>query len=367
METKKREQIQNEAVESLSAFKRAGVAISMGVGKTLIGLKHMEEHHKTLGTNLKVLVVAPKKSIFKSWEDEMVKHGMSHLSSFITYSTYISLSKQDLNYSIVYLDECHNLLPSHEPWLDRYTGYVMGFTGTPPKFERSIKGKLVSKFCPIKYSYFVDDAVSDGILNDYKIIVHMLQLGKIKNVTAGSAKRKWTTSEMESYTYWSDRIDRSLVSHDTMMFRIQRMKAMMTYPSKELYAKRLFTSITDKCILFANTQDQADRLCMHSYHSDNQDSEENLLKFKVGVISKLSAVLQLNEGVNIPDLKQGIIIHAYGNERKSSQRIGRLLRLNPDDVATVHILCYEGTIDEVWTKSALSVFDKNKIIYKQTS
>ena len=56
-------------------------------------------------------------------------------------------------------------------------------------------------------------------------------------------------------------------------------------------------------------------------------------------------------------------MHAYGNERKSSQRIGRLLRLNPNDVATVHILCYQNTVDEKWITDALSVYDDNKITY----
>ena len=359
METKNRTDVQSEAVESLLKSKRSGVAVSMGVGKTLIGLKHLDSLSAA-----KVLVVAPKKSIFQSWKDEMVKHSMQHLESSVTFSTYISLNKQDLNYDVVYLDECHNLLPSHEPWLDKFQGKIVGLTGTPPKFERSTKGKLVNKFCPIRYSYFVDDAVSDGILNDYKIVVHMLKLGTAKNIMAGGKTKKWPTSELESYSYWCDRIERSMNPNETMMLRIQRMKAMMSYPSKEVYAKKLFDSITDKCILFANTQQQAEKLCKHSYHSENPDSEDNLLKFKVGVISKLSAVLQLNEGVNIPELRQGIIMHAYGNERKSSQRIGRLLRLNPNETAIVHILCYEGTVDESWVKSALSVFDQTKVIYK---
>ena len=359
METKNRQDVQAEAIESLLKSKRSGVAVSMGVGKTLIGLKHLDSLSAA-----KVLVVAPKKSIFQSWKDEMVKHSMQHLESSVTFSTYISLNKQDLNYDVVYLDECHNLLPSHEPWLDKFQGKIVGLTGTPPKFERSAKGKLVNKFCPIRYSYFVDDAVSDGILNDYKIVVHMLKLGTAKNIMAGGKTKKWPTSELESYSYWCDRIERSMNPNETMMLRIQRMKAMMSYPSKEVYAKKLFDSITDKCILFANTQQQAEKLCKHSYHSENPDSEDNLLKFKVGVISKLSAVLQLNEGVNIPELRQGIILHAYGNERKSSQRIGRLLRLNPNETAIVHILCYEGTVDESWVKSALSVFDQTKIIYK---
>jgi superfamily II DNA or RNA helicase len=358
METKNRNDVQVEAIESLLKKNRSGVAVSMGVGKTLIGLKHLDAIAPA-----KALVVAPKRSIFQSWKDEMVKHGIQYLESYVTFTTYISLHKQALDYDVVYLDECHNLLPSHEQWLDSFKGKIVGLTGTPPKFERSTKGKLVKKFCPIDYEYFVDDAVSDGILNNYKIVVHMLQLGKTKNMMAGGKNKKWPTSELESYSYWCDRIDKASTPHETMMLRIQRMKAMMTYPTKETYAKKLFESIEDKCILFANTQDQADRLCRHSYHSENPDSEDNLLKFKAGVISKMSAVLQLNEGVNIPELKQGVILHAYGNERKSSQRIGRLLRLNPDETATVHILCYQGTVDESWTRAALSVFDQQKIFY----
>jgi superfamily II DNA or RNA helicase len=359
METKTRTQVQNEAINHISKSNRVGVAVSMGVGKTLIGLKHLD-----MLAPAKVLVVAPKKSIFQSWKDEMAKHNLEHLEQYVTFSTYISLPKQSLNYDAVYLDECHNLLPSHETWLDQFKGKIIGLTGTPPKFKLSVKGQLVNKFCPIGYEYFVDDAVSDGILNDYEIIVHMIPLGTKKTMVAGNKYKKWPTSETESYIYWSERINNSANPHEGMMLRIQRMKAMMTYPSKEEYATRLLNSISDKCILFANTQNQADKLCRHSYHSENDDSEENLLKFKAGIISKLSAVLQLNEGVNIPELKQGIIMHAYGNERKSSQRIGRLLRLNPTEKATVHILCYKGTIDESWTTAALSVFDQSKITYK---
>jgi superfamily II DNA or RNA helicase len=85
--------------------------------------------------------------------------------------------------------------------------------------------------------------------------------------------------------------------------------------------------------------------------------------FKNDKIEKLSCVLQLNEGVNIPNLRAGIIMHSYGNERKSSQRIGRLLRLNPDETAIVHVLCYAGTVDEKWVDSALKDFDQSKIKY----
>jgi superfamily II DNA or RNA helicase len=72
-------------------------------------------------------------------------------------------------------------------------------------------------------------------------------------------------------------------------------------------------------------------------------------------------VLQLSEGVSIPNLKQGIIMHAYGNEKKTAQRIGRLLRLNPNDTAVCHILMYKGTQDVTWVQSALKEFNPKKI------
>jgi hypothetical protein len=121
METKNRNDVQAEAIESLLKKRRSGVAVSMGVGKTLIGLKHMDGI-----SPVKVLVVAPKKSIFQSWKDEMTKHKLEHLEPIVTFSTYISLPKQALDYDVVYLDECHNILPSHEPWLDKFKGMIIG-------------------------------------------------------------------------------------------------------------------------------------------------------------------------------------------------------------------------------------------------
>jgi superfamily II DNA or RNA helicase len=159
----------------------------------------------------------------------------------------------------------------------------------------------------------------------------------------------------------------SFYPKEKQMNNIMRMKALMTYPSKELYAKKLIDHVSksgEKLIVFANTQEQADKLSKFSYHSNNSESEDNLNKFKSGEIKILSSVMQLSEGVNIPDLKQCIIMHAYGNERKSNQRLGRMVRLSPDDKAVIHILCFKGTVDEDWVNSALSALDSNKITWK---
>lgn len=360
---KTKTQIQEEALPKIVPLKRSGVAISMGVGKTLLGLRHMEARYKT-GSRL-FLVVAPKLSIFTSWRDDAETYGLTYLLEHIEFCTYVGLNKKNpKDYDGLYFDECHSLLETHEVFLSKYDHDILGLTGTAPKWENSEKGRMVAKYCPIVYEYIVDDAVGDGILNDYRIIIHKIKLNPARNFRKSTRDgRSWLTSELDDYRYWTGQIEKATSVKKEQIARIMRMKAMHTYASKEDYARKLFQSIDEKCILFCNTIDQARKLSAFNYTTGNPKSEDNLRMFKLGEIDKLACVLQLSEGVNIPGLKYGIIMHCYGNERKASQRIGRLLRLNPDDTATMHILCYSDSIDVRWTTDALATYDQDKITW----
>ena len=362
-----REDVQEKALDLAINNKRCGLGISMGVGKTRVAIQHLI---KSFNPFLNVLVVIPKLSVKDAWTDEIDKMsenesgGTEHLHDHITYSTYLSINKHNPNdYDIVYLDECHSLLDNHEEFLGKFKGKILGLTGTPPQRRGTEKYRMVQKYCPIVYNFTVDEATDSNILNNYKIVVHKLNLSglstlsKVNKTTGGT----WYTSEKKDYEYCTQRIIDAQTPKQRQFSSIMRMKAMMEYTTKESYALGLLKNISEKCLIFANTQKQADRMCTHSYHSKNDDSEDNLQLFHDGRIDKLSCVLQLSEGVTIPGLKQGIIMHSYGNERKSAQRIGRLLRLNPNETAICHILCYEGTVDEKWVDNALSGFDPNKI------
>lgn len=358
----KKDTIQSGALDAIADRSRAGVNISMGVGKTLLAIKHMTKRYTDIS---KFLVVAPKRSIFTSWEDEINKNSeYKFLEDHITFSTYRSLTKQDKDYDVIYLDECHSLKASHNVYLKEFIangGTTIGLTGTYPANATSEKGKMCNYYCPLTYTYNVDDAVADNLLNDYKIFVHSVDLSSTGGIIKQGKFGEYETSETKDYGYWCSRINKAMDGRSLQMSRIMRMKAMQAYTSKEKYASELFQKATDKTILFANTQKQADRLCDYSVHSNNKKSEEHLKMFKDGFITKLSAVEQLSEGVTIPNLKQGIIMHAYGNNRKASQKIGRLLRLNPNDQSVIHILCYKDTVDKEWTENALKGFNQEKI------
>jgi superfamily II DNA or RNA helicase len=356
-----RDEIQKEALKATEGKLGSSLGLATGVGKTLVGLMYLEQHVTPLKN---VLIVTPKTTVMTEWRVQASKFNKTRVLDNATFSTYLSLTKHHPGeYDILILDEVHSLLDSHRKFLDAFQGRILGLTGTPPKYGSSEKGQMINEYCPVVYTYLTDDAIDDNILNDYKIIVHELRLdSKNKNVSAKSGT--FYTTEQASYNYWCSRVDNASTKKSVQIARVMRMKAMMEYPSKERYAKLLAESIKSKCIIFANTQEQADKICKDSYHSTNPESHDNLIRFKKGEINKLSCVLQLSEGINIPELRQGIILHAYGNERKSAQRIGRLLRLNPDETATIHILCYMNTMDETWVKSALEGYDEKKITWK---
>ena len=370
----KKQALQDHILALVQGRQLAGVAVAMGVGKTLIGLRDMERllaGGQLPGAPTKpFLVAAPTTAILDAWPQEARKFGLAHLLDHITFTTYRSLSKAlaQGHYHKLYLDECHALKDSHEPGLKAHAGRkksILGLTGTPPAQPNSEKSRLVAIYCPIVVDYTTDEAVLAGLLNDYRLVVHRLPLSPVRDylVTLKSGQQ-FTTSERESYQYWSGRLANA--AQDALpleTLRLLRMQALMHYPRKGRYMAHLASQFTEKVLLFTCNQQQAEQMAEHTYHSKNKDSQANLAKFSAGEIQRLACVAQLSEGVNIPNLRVGIIWHAFGNERKAAQRIGRLLRLNPEETATVHLLMYQDTVDEHWVAQALTAFDPAKISY----
>ena len=372
----KKQTLQDHILALIQPHRLAGVAVAMGVGKTLIGLRDMARLLSDCppadsGTT-PFLVAAPTQAILDSWPQEARKFGLTHLLDAITFTTYRSLSKvlTQGRYQKLYLDECHALKDSHEPGLKAHVKRkqsILGLTGTPPAQPGSEKGRLVATYCPMRVDYTTDEAVLAGLLNDYRLVVHRLPLSPVRDyVVTLKTGSQFTTSERESYQYWSARLANA--AQDALpveTLRLLRMQALMHYPGKGRYMAHLASQFTEKVLLFTCNQQQAEQQAAHTYHSKNKDSQANLARFNTGEIQRLACVAQLSEGVNIPDLRVGIIWHAFGNERKTAQRIGRLLRLNPDQTATVHLLMYQDTVDEQWVDQALAAYDPAKISYME--
>lgn len=361
----KREEIQQEALNAVFPYRKAGLHISMGVGKTYIGLQYISKFLSLDKEDSKVLVVAPKVSIYESWKTDAVKFNLSHLKDRIVFTTYLSLNNHNpLDYDILVLDEAHNTKLSHDFFLSLFNGRILGLTGTPPKYKYGEKGTMMLDYYPIKYSYTVNDAVEEEILNDYRIYVHTMPLGTANNFLTGKAPKTFYTSEAKNYSWITNEIERASLKQ-VFIKKIMQINFLKQYTTKIDFVGHILAKVPadEKCIVFANTTEQADSICTYSHHSKNGKklNEENLELFASGAITRLSAVEQLSEGINIPNLKHIVIMHSYGNEKKASQKIGRALRLNKDEVANIHVLCYDNTIDRTWVAKALEEFDRTKI------
>ena len=350
----KKDIIQEECLQAVKGKKYAGAVLGTGTGKTLLGLKHMAKMYTD--TSL-FLVVAPKLSIHQEWLSQAKEHGLEYLIKHMQFVTYLSLTKLSYSYDYVYLDECHNLKYHHGDWLRLYGGPILGMTGSYPKPRSKESFAVCSEFCPVTYKYDIDQGIEDKLLNDYRIYVHLLELDTNRTV---KTKSGGFMSEVDNYKMWTKFVDQTS-GQKQMINRIMRMKAIQGYNTKVKYAKRLLDKQTEKTLVFTDFTEQADLICDHVYHSKEPRSKEYLDLFKSGKITKLSSVLQIAEGANIPNLKVGIIMHAYANEKKLKQKIGRFLRLNPNEKSIVHLLCYNNTIDLTWCKQALKDFDKAKI------
>lgn len=345
--------IQAECLEAIGSEKYAGAVLGTGSGKTTLGLKHMVKKYYD---SVEFLVVVPRLAIAEEWISQAKERGFEFLLENITFVTYLSLYKEKHTYDYVYFDECHNAKIKHGDWIRLYDGPVLGLTGTYPKHKTSEAGIVASEFFPKVYEYGIKQGIKDNMLNDYRLYIHILDLSTRKDIPT----RKGRMSEWDAYKMHCNFVDNAKPAQ-AMMKRIMRMKAIQNFETKTLYAKKLLAQQDTKTLVFTDFTDQADQICKHSYHSKNKNSSKNLEMFMSGEITKLSSVLQIAEGKNIPNLKTGIIMHAYANERKLAQKIGRFLRLNPNDTSIIHILCYANTIDMTWMKNALKDFDKTKI------
>ena len=71
-----------------------------------------------------------------------------------------------------------------------------------------------------------------------------------------------------------------------------------------------------------------------------------------------------DDNPSIKDLKHAIILHTFSSTSpKARQKLGRMMRLQTDEVAHIHILCYKDTVDEKWVEDVLKDFDEKKVTY----
>lgn len=169
------------------AYFRGIVLASVRSGKTrqlLTAIREMSDND--LDTT--ILVGYPNTDIKNSWIDECEK--LEYYPN-ITYSTFKSLKKvQDNKYDFVVLDEAHSIPPDNilpiVSKIVKNNDKVILASGTYS--EDTLLNLKFSTGLQQIVNYSTDDAINDGIVNNFKVEVHLFKLDNTKSVQFGGLK-----------------------------------------------------------------------------------------------------------------------------------------------------------------------------------
>jgi superfamily II DNA or RNA helicase len=368
-------QIQQQIVKDLIASKSDYnlLLLPTGVGKTKIAIDYIsklflceEEYLPFNPADVKILIVVPTEQLRDvDWPKELKKWKVDKDVN-IELICYASLPKlKDQEFNLVILDELHKLTEFNSSFLENNTVHkALGLTATYPRDKMKQYLLDVYQF-NIVVNMSLDEAVSKKLVSPYEITIIPVELDRVtKNIQGGNKFKPFMTTEYSQYQYLTRVIDeiatQIALSHHAhpglrtrlKHLRLQRARFLGTCESKlkagmSLYLKHMYVN-HERTLIFCNSIDSARLMCANTYHS--KTNSDSLNAFREGKIDTLSCVNALNEGVNLNNVDNAIIIQVNTSDLNLIQKIGRTLRLSETKTrpSKIYIFCMQDTIDVEW-------------------
>lgn len=345
--------------EYLDSNRKNILHITMRVGKCRIGIKILEKLENQLNRKPKVLISYPDKNIEESWKNDFKK--WNYENENVEFITHISLHKViKNNYDIIIVDEIHLLSENQKTNFNKLINNnkksaILGLTGT-----MSEKTKLeLYEDCGLKVlvNYYLEDAVNDKIISDYKI--HIIKTDLDNKVIKDHKKNR---TEKEQYRVYSWIIENK---GPGLFINLARMRVIHNSIAKINKTKKVLEKLKDERVLIfcANNKVAKELKCkIHTTKFNNQDSFD---KFTEGKGNNHLAVCKIgNTGVSFKNLNH-IVIQAFdSNSENLTQRIARSLILEDINiVSNIYIITSKEKAELNWLNKSLEFFNKDKIKY----
>lgn len=370
-----KEGIQQEGVQLwVDNGYRGTLAYATGVGKTRTAILCIKKLRILEGFNNGLLVVPTEEMRDVDWPDEFAKWNCS--IDGIKTICYASLAAEDLNkYDFIVYDECHRLTLHNLQKLYYFKGPRLGLTATFPNSAFPEDQEIIlmmEELLPPVHTVKTDDAVDLGLISDFEVMVIQFYLDNVnKNIPSGTKKKPRMATEKGHYGYLTKMMQIAVIKKlEGLKFAAISKRTQFIYnlPSKMRLAKECLERLVTpenprRTLVLCGSIEQAEEICKENvFHS--RSLPEALEKFQRKEIDILGAVKALNEGKNLIDLEQELILQVDSQERNLVQRIGRAVRKRPgkpDFKARIVILVALLTADEKWFKSAIKRFDSKRI------
>lgn len=349
-----REQRQKEAAEAyLDSDKRSIINACPRFGKIKVAIDIMWRLQPK-----KLLILAPRRDIFKGWEDDFMKFGWPVKNTeFVTFTSISNITHKD--YDLVIIDEPHELSVNQQLKLTLFLKKknVLGLTGTMTQKTRDeLYDNLTLDVC---YKYTIDQGVEEGILVDYQMFIHQVPLDHNLKVF-GKPKDFTEDAWFQRYLYIRS-ISEGKTKH---IMDLKLINIIQNSEAKRLKTVELLRKFSlDRVLVFCGVTEIADSLGIPVYHSKARE-KQIFLDFCAGTGMHLATIKMMQAGITVAPINKGIINYMSGNPEDSAQKICRFLGLeydNPDKKAEIHIVSTNEDFETSRLKTGLAFFDESKI------
>lgn len=354
---------------------RGTMEMATGTGKTRIGVRAVFEALEKNPEALVYIVVPTETLRDVDWPNEMALAGYPGLEKRVRIVCWVALSKEKPNRDVdlVVLDEVHRITTQNSVFFNRDTykvWNVLGLTATLPgeKWQNDQdKNMLISFLCPSCFEVPLEQAIELKIVTDFEMFVLMFDLDDQEyTVDGGTMKKPFKTTEKAHYQKLTKMMQRATwMKNEGMKFMAiqKRTEFLYNLKTKEKLARDVIEQVmkkNERTILFCGSIEQANNLCgANVYHS--KTGNDALKAFAAEEINFLGVVQALNEGKNVPNIDQALIIQLTSKELNLIQRIGRAIRWRENHIPKIILLIAKGTADEKWYREATLNFEKSRI------
>lgn len=344
-------------------------SVVTGGGKTIFAiycLSHLFENDLIDSA----IIVVPTKTLQDQWASNIISTTSSTIDEIsfnykklnkLNILTNISTQKipfEELKnrYSIV-LDECHRYGTSNnELFLKNNFVSKIGLTATlERKYDSGVSDILVPNIGEKIYDYDLKEALSDGVVENYKMVYLRTQLTQDEEFIYNELSEKIK----KIYLIILSQQNKTVSNYDTIslenqmkMYLIKRSRVVNESKQRTFVAtKIILNNLMRKKIVFCETITQAEEIKSQLktqnldsliYHSKMKRSDRIsvLNSFQSNYYHTLIGCKALDEGFDVPDIDFGIIVSQTKTNRQRVQRLGRTIRKHKDKVKPIIYTLY---------------------------
>ena len=370
-----------EQKKALNNWARANftgsIVAGTGFGKSRCGVlaigRSLDEHD---GKG-KCLVLVPTQQLQEQFKQEFIKWGYKDILDSVDIMCYQSAYKlESMHYNVVVCDEIHlGLSPEYRKFFENNTwNRILCMTATLP--EDMEYCDLLQEIAPTIYRITLDECVNLGLVSPYEVLCVPVELDSVEKAEYDKANKTFVYAKyqlgqfdaFEKANYIMGAGKHTATGQEkaaaVQFYRaIRARKNIVDHASSKLAVLQriVIKNISEKILVFGGSNEFTDKLAEATetfstvYHSGKtkKQKEQALVDFRSGDRPVLCSTKALNQGFDVADATMAVICGLTSKGLTMIQRVGRIIRYQPNKRGQIICLYVKDSQEEKWLKSSV--------------